>query len=273
MRYGIGLRQHSGTGLHQNLIACELRDFLRHVGIADPGFGSRQVFGVDADVVDRVLETVLHGTKFGAALRNDADRRLNESDGRLCAGCRFDTDLVDAQFIRLNAAAQAYGDRRVCFETDLEGNAALRTVEQRDAVELQAGCDVVDFFQQLVDFELDLLAVGFGQGAVGSLVGQHVQTLQHRMNFGQRAFSRLNEGDAVLRVADRLIVPADLIAHFLRDGQTCCVVSRAVDPVAGRQLLHHFTHLGVVEPKVAMGVDGAHVGVDEHRHANIILHD
>src|SRR5207249_4788775 len=62
--------------------------------------------------------------------------------------------------------------------------------------------------------------------------------VEHRLDLVQRALSRLDERDAVLGVALRLSETADLTAHLLADRETGRVVSRAVDAIARRQLLH-----------------------------------
>ena len=74
--------------------------------------------------------------------------------------------------------------------------------------------------------------------AVVELHLQVTDALQHRVHLGQGAFRRLDERDAVLRVALRLSQAADLTAHLLADREAGGVVGRTVDAIAAGELLH-----------------------------------
>ena len=77
---------------------------------------------------------------------------------------------------------------------------------------------------------------------------QLADAVQHRVHLGEGTLSRLDERDAVLRVALSLRQAGDLSAHLLRDGEAGSVVGGAVDAVAGRQLLHRLGRLGTTSP-------------------------
>src|SRR6185436_16754104 len=62
----VGLGQHRGAGLGQDLALGEVHHLCGHVHVADPALGCRHVLGCDREVVDGVLEAVLHGTEVGA---------------------------------------------------------------------------------------------------------------------------------------------------------------------------------------------------------------
>ena len=70
----VGLRQHAGAGLLQDLELRELDHLRRHVRVADTALGGGQVLLVRGQVGDRVLETVLHRTERGASGRDVVDR-------------------------------------------------------------------------------------------------------------------------------------------------------------------------------------------------------
>ena len=79
--------------------------------------------------------------------------------------------------------------------------------------------------------------------AVVELDLQVTDALQHRVHLGQRAFRRLDQRDAVLRVALRLGEAADLAAHLLGDREAGGVVGGTVDAVAAGELLHRLRRL------------------------------
>src|SRR4051794_2140807 len=55
----VGLRQHRGAGLLQDVELRELRHLRRHVDVADAGLGGRQVLLVGRQVVQAMLEAGL----------------------------------------------------------------------------------------------------------------------------------------------------------------------------------------------------------------------
>ena len=59
----VGLRQHRGAGLRQDLRAGEVHHLAGHVGVADPALRRGQVLDRHVEVVDGVLEPVLVGTE------------------------------------------------------------------------------------------------------------------------------------------------------------------------------------------------------------------
>ena len=84
--------------------------------------------------------------------------------------------------------------------------------------------------------------------AVLVLHGQLTDALEHRVNLGQRTFRRLDERDAVLRVALSLGQAADLTAHLLADRETGGVVGGTVDAVTATTALHRLGGLARVCP-------------------------
>ena len=76
----VGLREHRGAGLGQDLVPGELDHFLRHVGVADAALRGGQVLDRDVEVVDGVVEPVLDGTQVGASGRHRLDRGVDRLD-------------------------------------------------------------------------------------------------------------------------------------------------------------------------------------------------
>jgi hypothetical protein len=77
----VGLGQHCGTGLIEDLVFGVPDHLVRHVGIADAGFGSLHIFGSHVQTTDRVFQPVLVGAKIGSLLVDDLDRLVEGSNG------------------------------------------------------------------------------------------------------------------------------------------------------------------------------------------------
>ena len=86
----VGLRQHRGAGLGQDLRAGEVHHLLRHVGVADPALGGGEVLDRHVEVVDGVLEAVLDRTELGALGRDALDGGVDRGEvrGRWCSRSR-----------------------------------------------------------------------------------------------------------------------------------------------------------------------------------------
>src|SRR5690606_10636510 len=106
----------------------------------------------------------------------------------------------------------------------------------------------------LDDFLLQLGPVGVGVRVVGRLNSQLAHALQDSVSLVQRTFSRLDERDAVLRVAGRLAQTADLTAHLLRDSKTRRVVAGTVNAETRRELLDGLRDAALVDDQLTMGV-------------------
>ncbi len=120
------------------------------------------------------------------------------------------------------------------------------------------------FADEVLDLGLQFGAVLVGVRVVGGLDGQFAHTLEDAVRFGQRAFSRLDERDAVLGVFRSHVEAADLAAHFFRNRQAGGVVTGAVDPEAGRQFFQGLVGLAVGGGQTVVGVEGGDVVVDNH---------
>jgi hypothetical protein len=126
--------------------------------------------------------------------------------------------------------------------------------------------DARDLGGELRDLDGDRGAVGRRERAVVVLDGELADTLEDRVHLVQRAFCRLHHGDAVERVLMSLRDAVDLGAHLLGDREAGCVVGGAVDPQAGRQLLHRLLQHALRAFELPMGVERLDVGVDPKRH-------
>ena len=76
LRGGVGLGQHRGRGLLQDLGAGEVGGFLREVGVGDGALGGRGVFVGDAQAVDRRADRELLERAQPAAEAGDLLDRL-----------------------------------------------------------------------------------------------------------------------------------------------------------------------------------------------------
>ena len=62
----VSLSQHCLSGLSQHILLGVLHHFLSHIGITDLAVGGLHVLGSYIQVVDGVLQTVLHCTQLSA---------------------------------------------------------------------------------------------------------------------------------------------------------------------------------------------------------------
>ena len=72
----VGLSQHSGTGLRQDLVRGVINSLMCHVGIADSGFRSLQIFSPDIEAADRVFQAVLVGAKISSLFVDSSERYI-----------------------------------------------------------------------------------------------------------------------------------------------------------------------------------------------------
>src|SRR5258706_11334968 len=77
LRRAVRLREHRGARLIQDLQLREVDHLARHVDVADPALGSLQVLLVRGEVVERVVDAVLHGTEVAPRVRHVLDRRVD----------------------------------------------------------------------------------------------------------------------------------------------------------------------------------------------------
>ena len=94
MRESVGLGQHGGGGLSEDLVADEGGHFGGHVHIGDAGLGGEEVLRLYADIGDGVLQPVLHGTEVGAYLILSDDGIVQPVQGLLGELLRLDGDDV-----------------------------------------------------------------------------------------------------------------------------------------------------------------------------------
>ena len=107
-----------------------------------------------------------------------------------------------------------------------------------DAVELGRRGDPVDFCGQGGVLGVQVGTVRVTQGTVHRLFAEFLHTQQNVGDLVQCAFTGLHQGDTVSRVPGRLVQGADVGFQALTACQTSSVVTGAVDPETGAQLLH-----------------------------------
>src|SRR3954452_8073938 len=258
LRVLVGLREHARAGLLEDVVLGELHHLRRHVHVADPGLGRHQVLLVRREVVQRVLEAVLHRAELPAHRADVRDRGVDRRD-------RVRTVDVDRPDLGAEGRGRDRDDVAV-VGADLERDRPAGAVEQLDAVEVGAVADALDLALELSSLGGDRRLVGRGECAVLELDGELTHALEHRVHLVQRTLGRLHEADGVLRVALGLRETADLTTKLLADGESSRVVGRTVDAVAGAQALHGLARTIARGGKLAVGVEGLDVAVDAKGH-------
>ncbi len=87
---GVGLGEHRNTRLHLDLVAHEVRHFARDVHVGYLRFRRAHVLGLDAQVGDGVLKTVLQGAKVSTDIVLGDDRLLDPFQRALGGSLRGD---------------------------------------------------------------------------------------------------------------------------------------------------------------------------------------
>ncbi|MNZ95161.1 hypothetical protein D3C78_1142950 [compost metagenome] len=267
--------QHCSTSLNQDLVLSKCRHFSSHISVTNARFGSRQIFYHNTKVVNCVFKTVLNSTESSTLFRNCTDCCFN------CCNSSISSSFISTSYCNTvnrqtssRHILEGYRNGSVSICTNLEFNLSTKGItrsripQQLNTVEVYCFRDVINFTDQFLNFQLDLITVSAVISTVSGLVSQRIDTLQHGVNFSQSTLSCLDQGNTVLSVALCLGQAVDLETHFLRDCQTSCIVSCTINAVTGRQFFHCLTHLCVVEVQVAVSVQCANVSVNKHSHRN-----
>src|SRR3954454_24432815 len=260
-----GLREHARAGLLEDLVLRALDHLRRHVHVADTALGRHQVLLVAREVVEGVLETVLHrteGATHGADILDGLVDRRNR-------GRRRDVDLTDGAAHRRDLLAQGRrgdADHVTVVGADLERDRRLGTVKQLDAVEIGGLTDPLDLAGQLGDLGGDGSLVRRGERAVLVLDGQLAHALQHRVDLVQRTLSGLHEADRVLSVALGLAQATNLTTKLLANGEAGRVVGCPVDAITRAEALHRLARATARADKLTVGVERLDVAVDTKGH-------
>src|SRR3954471_13479842 len=216
----VGLREHGGAGLREDLVLRELDHLRRHVRVTDPALGRRHVLDGDVEVVDRVLEPVLERTQVRARRGDTLDGGVERGDRVLGRGRGGEVERagVDAQPGRGEAGQRGARaedvpgrlrevDRdavvRRVRRTDLEDTdvAVVRAVEELGVAERRGVGDPVEFALQLLELGVrGRLGRRVLRTAVRRLHGHVAHALQDGLRLVQRTFRGLDDTDAVLRV-------------------------------------------------------------------------
>jgi len=129
-------------------------------------------------------------------------------------------------------------------------------------VELGLCGDTINFVQALSHFSLNRSQIRIRVRTVSSLHRQFANTLQVVVDFVQRAFRRLGDGDAIIRVTGGLRQALDVGREAVGDGLTCSVVLGAVDTQPRGQALDRRTQGGLGFVQVVLGNQSKVVSVD-----------
>ena len=84
------------------------------------------------------------------------------------------------------------------------------------------------------------------------------------MGLVERPLRRLDHRNAVLRVPHRLIESTDLGAHLLADRKSSCIISCAVDPKTGGQLVNGLLQQIVGSTQRIVGKKRRYIMVHSH---------
>src|SRR4051812_46006914 len=93
----VGLGEHGRAGLGEDLELGLVDHLLGDVDVADAALGAGEVLLEDADVVDRVLEPVLHGAQRGAGRGDRGDGGVGRGDVRDADGAEVDRGHRDTE--------------------------------------------------------------------------------------------------------------------------------------------------------------------------------
>ena len=164
--------------------------------------------------------------------------------------------------------AQLRADGLLRVRANLEGELAVLgdaagAIKNVRAVPLGVLADAVDFLLQLLELAIEEAAVHGVVGVVRSLDRQLAHALQHVGDLLGRAFRRLDQRNTVVGVAHGLIEAPDLRGEARADGEARNVVNRAVDALAGRQLLHDRGEAAGVCAHGLLGIERPGVRVDD----------
>ena len=88
LRQGVGLCEHRGTGLLEDLGASELGGFAGVVGVHDAAAGGLGVFPGGGELGQDAFETGLNGAEGGAVGVNRVDGGIEGGHGSSCGCCR-----------------------------------------------------------------------------------------------------------------------------------------------------------------------------------------
>ena len=84
LRRAVRLGEHRRAGLLEDLQLRERRHLGRHVDVLDRALGGLEVLLVGREVVQRVLEAVLHRAEEAPRLRHVVDRGVDRRQARPC---------------------------------------------------------------------------------------------------------------------------------------------------------------------------------------------
>lgn len=83
LRQLVGLGQHGGAGLLQDLTTGQGGGFCCKIGVLDPAARCREIFRGGLQVADGALEAVLQSTVLGALVIHGCQGRINDGQGQL----------------------------------------------------------------------------------------------------------------------------------------------------------------------------------------------
>ncbi|MDT4834823.1 hypothetical protein FQZ97_684730 [compost metagenome] len=215
----------------------------RDVVLVDVGAGERG--HVRTGQVVHVGGAVLHGTR---AIHVEA----------------IQTQSLGADFLQIDV------DGLAVVGTHLDRQLAGVGRQHLHAVELGLFRHAVDFVQALGDFSLDRIQVAGRVRAVGSLHRQFADALQVVVHFGQGAFGRLSDRDAVVGVAGRLGQALDVRGEAVRNRLASCVVLGAVDAQARRQTLDRRVQRRLRSVHVVLSHQRQRIGINDLRHLRLL---
>src|SRR4029453_13939956 len=106
----------------------------------------------------------------------------------------------------------------------LEGERGGAAVEQLGAVEVGRVADPGELVREAAPLSLDVRPSRGVVGVVTRLDGQVTNALQDRVHLGQGTFRGLDDGNAILSVADGDLEATHLATQALADGKASSVV-------------------------------------------------
>jgi hypothetical protein len=174
--------------------------------------------------------TSMNDVKLSALGGHRRHGRIEKTECGGRAGLSRHVDTTDTKGRCVQVRNATHGDHFTGIGTDLKVTARGETaIEKSVTIEFCLRCNTSDLGQQLRYFRLDRCAIGICIAVVCGLNGELAHTLQAASNGFDATFCRLGQRNSVTRVADSLVVTANLRSQAFGNGKTRRIVFRAVD--------------------------------------------
>ena len=133
-------------------------------------------------------------------------------------------------------------------------------------IELRPVRDAVDLVAELAHFLRDGFAVADGVRSVGCLDGQDIAPLQHVVDLAHGPVRDLDHGNTVHGVHGGPVQAPDHLPNLFGNGETCRIVGRTIDAIAGCELFRRFRLLSGRNIEHTTGVHRSKIVLNDQGH-------